>query len=231
VKVGVIIPSIRPDDFQALEKTAKYFPPNFEIILIAQSPYDSRFNFKSAKYFALIQRRKIPSMVAIRALAYEISSEYDFYLIFDDDLILTKECTNFFNKCVKIIQDNDLGVLSTFKNYGPEDYEISPEKCIITTNRGIFIKNIGELANIEERQLLGGMEEPVFVFRLLANGYKHGIISNSPVYRHKTSEFKIGHKSIIHDWGIVEQNCKKYVIEKYNLPFNWDFLSGELPKF
>lgn len=160
-----------------------------------------------------------------------IPDGYDYVMQCDDDFIWNPECVEYYKEIEKILEEHQPAVLNVFCSRYPHEL-FEPKICMIGTNRGLFIKTellkdrdwLNEIKNLKY-----GLEESVLVFKALENGGKFMVIGQSPLERtHKSGNIECGSPSILHDLTLIEQNCIKFIRERYDL--TWDFKTGNFPR-
>ena len=108
--------------------------------------------------------------------------------------------------------------------------EISSTKVgLFATTRGLILRNIG-LGKIVRgtKHLLGGLEESIFCYHLIEEGYYPAKQFNNPTLNKNYSGVnKEG--SFIHDEKVWDKNCAGYIRDRYDDP-NWDYQKKRLPR-
>lgn len=158
---------------------------------------------------------------------------YDYVMQCDDDWVWNESCVKYYKYIEKLLFNKQPAVLNVFDSRY-SDKIISPKKCMIATNRGLFIKP--ELLLNDEnwlqsiRDLKYGLEESVLVFKALEEGGKYYAIGGSPLQRtYKSGNVCYNNVSALHNLQLIEQNCIGFIRNRYNDP-NWDFRTGNFPK-
>lgn len=216
MKVLLQVPSKYPDRLATFMKSwddniSRAFYPNWSINAIDTRGYDE------------------PYMCMFRT---KIISYCDYIMQCDDDFIWTQDCVEYYKEIEKILEEHQPAVLNVFGSRYPRELS-EPKNCMIGTNRGLFIKTkllegVGWYNDI--KNLKYGLEESVLAFKALESGGKFMVIGQSPLERtHKSGNIARGNPSILHDLTCIEENCIRFIRERYNDP-TWDFQTGNFPK-
>ena len=172
-----------------------------------------------------IDRMNFVSMVDLRLLTVKLIDDADYYLFIDDDLVFSDD--SFFEKIIDILQKYEPTVLQLFGSRYERKLQFNPINCIVTTNRGLFVKNVG-FSDLYNLGLAGGCEESVIGYHALYENHKHIVVGGAPVTRSNVKHIAKDHESFIHNQEVYEQFVRKYIREKYNCQ-DWEVLSGFFP--
>jgi hypothetical protein len=163
----------------------------------------------------------------------DILSNYDYIMQCDDDWVWRPDCVKYYKYIENILLCRQPDVLNVYgSRYS--DKLISPKKCMIGTNRGLFIKTSLLLDDQDWLKSISdlkyGLEESVLVFKALEKGGKFYAIGGSPLERtYKSGNICYSNQSALHNLELIEQNCIKFIRDRYQDP-KWDFRTGNFPK-
>jgi len=227
----IAIPSIYPKRALRLSKSIKLIDGiNVDLSMVVNEDFDNEILKEiNPKFLMRVKQEEIPSMYWLRSMTFAMASNTDYYMLADDDLHWGLFGSEYIKECIDWLENNkDFGILQTNSEYG--EFIKEPNECIISTARGIYIRNI-DGGIIEHNNIVGGCEEPLFVFYVMSKGYKLAQRGSGACIRkegyHTIAEL---HESKIHSIDIFEENSYKIIEEKYNMK-NWDVLTGILPIF
>lgn len=215
MKILLQVPSIHPDRFKIFhESFIEHMLPNFP---------DWRINLVDSKMYGKY------NMCRLRTINI---TECHYIMQCDDDFVWNEKCVDYYKNIEMILGKHKPDVLNVFGSRY-DNYPIETDNCMIGTNRGLFIKR----KHFESltwhnaiKDLKYGLEESVLAFKALENGGKFMVIGQSPLERtYKSGNITRGNPSVLHDLTYIEENCIRFIRERYNDP-TWDFQTGIFPK-
>jgi hypothetical protein len=215
MKVLLQVPSIYPYRFRIFhESFMEHMMPNFP---------DWKINLINSAYYGKHNMCHLRTMNII---------ECHYVMQCDDDFVWNPECVEYYKEIEKILEQHHPDVLNVFGSRYPRELS-EPKNCMIGTNRGLFIKkcHLDSLDWLNEiKDLKYGLEESVLSFKALENDGKFMVIGQSPLERtHKSGNIEYDNPSILHDLAYIEENCIRFIRERYKDPA-WCFETGNFPR-
>ena len=234
MKIIMNVPSIYPERFKKMYDSFKAMTRLQDIIkvhLVAQSPWnEDELVDINPDYSSLVERKSIPHMTNIRL--HSLQSYSDYIMFADDDLIFKRGAEEYLIKVIEVLTMHKPDVLNVFGSRYDGNFIYNPDKCIIGTNRGLFVKTEALRDNVWLDQVLclqGGLEESVIAYKALEHSGKLIVVGNAPIDRTHKHTPSAGNDSPIHDTLIWQDNAQKFIRERYDDP-NWTHDSGNFPK-
>jgi len=182
---------------------------------------------------------KNPSMTCLRNIGIMNSPKADYYLIADDNFefrsgtpkypydsgIRYSQCLQYLNEypnCGFVMCEGSLGG-------SVQKMKISSTKVgLFATTRGLILRNIGPKKIYRQTShLLGGLEESVACYHIMEKGFFPAKQFNNPTINKDMKKPNCG--NFIHDEEVWEENCAKYIKERYN-DLDWSYQKKKLPK-
>lgn len=208
---------------------------DIDISLASMAVISEGFNFE---YTYVVNQEK-PSMFHLRSIGIVKSLNTDYFLMMDDNFRFTSGTPKYaassgkrYLQCINYLQKySNCGFVMCEGSLGGniQKWEISSTITgLFATTRGIVFRNIGaDYLCRKTPRLIGGLEESVFCYHIIEEGYYPAKQFNNPT-QHKDKAKKGEVKSIIHDQSIWEDNCQWYIRSRYDDP-QWTHSSKRWP--
>jgi hypothetical protein len=172
-------------------------------------------------------------MLRLKSLALTFDKHFDYILFADDDLIYLDGAEEYFANIIKILKEKKPDVLNLFGKSYPSEYELNPQKCLITNNRGLFIKVVKLKQDLEWYNdviiLKGGTEDVVLGYKALENNGDLIVVGGAPVEIRFEHVLSGDSSSPIHNSNIIDENVNKFIRKRYNDP-DWILQTWRFPK-
>jgi len=207
---------------------------NFKVNLVAQPPWTVEAIgdaiASGVDYVDFRVKSNYPSMLNLRRVTIDrFKNKCDYIMLLDDDAQFDVCSENYYEKIIEKLDEDRPSVLSTFKNRYPAEFVHNPKNCIMTVNRGLFVKaSEFDLFN-PPWEIYGGCEDAIIGYHALSSNYNHIMIGGAPVTNYDVKHLSYNSDSFIHNANVYEDNARKYIRRRYG-DSNWEVLSGNFPK-
>lgn len=242
MKLAIVTISNKKNELIKLAKSIKKIGINCDFFVCAQEFDNILFQDDEVNITQIIINPKSESKMPVpfaklRRNVMKLAadySDYDYFWQLDDDHILRNSNGNTYCKTSYqyheevfeyLSKNPQTGVLSIKGFLGGANCGYSflknPKNGLISTNKGgLILKNIGidNICNEYESKLLGALEESLFAYNIMSNGYDYVVRFNSSTYQ-KPCSAKIGNIiNISYSDETVNSNIQGYIRKKFDDP-------------
>lgn len=252
--LSINLPTNNPTDyFNILEPSLIHLKSllhycDVEFSFIFQRPWSNEEVKRAKKY--LINKgfrfkmnaataKKEPSMTYLRNKGIINSPDADYYMMIDDNHRFGSGTPKYpfdsgirYSQCLKYMEHFPAcGFVMCEGSLGGsvQKLEISSTPVgLFATTRGLILRNIDVYKIFKNTfHLIGGLEESIACYHIIENGYFPAKQFNNPTY--PVNNHGIDNNSIIHNQEIWNNNCAKYIRNRYQ-DQDWNYQKRKLPK-
>lgn len=245
-KVGWLIPTNNPDALFSyfLRRIDLLRSDLFKLLIVFQPPWDEegiQLFVKSCKMdiaydFIQLGKNNAVSMVDLRNRCAMLDRGVDYYVIADDNFLFTRGTPQYpFDSLARYL--HVIQYMDTFKKCGYvmcegslggslQKLKIQPTKSgLVSTQRGIFFRNIqkdfGNVWPDDSLHILGGCEETIVCYDLIAKGFFPAKQFNNPTqHKDKTAVVFGKNTGTIHCFDLLMKGAIQYVRNRFG-DKNW----------
>ena len=237
MKICVNVPSINPEKCYRMidsfyETMTPFIIDTFHFHIVAQNW--STQDIKAIGDQVTISKEPYsttPSMMSLRMNSvYRFHTLPDYYMFIDDDIIFEDGFVDYFDEVMYSLKYVQPAVYQLFRNRYSDEEQFNPNCCIMTVNRGLFVKSnyivdFPKEYSMEE----GGGEDALIGYWALHNDNRRLVRGGAPIKTEGVKHFSIGSESFIHNTAVFDKNNGRLIRQLFQDP-HWELLSGLLPK-